>query len=125
MDKKYGKEVILDLHQCEPNLMSRENIDKYFKTLCKKIEMIKCKRVWWDDHGVAEEFKQTSPHTVGVTAVQFILTSNITIHTLPLLRKVFINIFSCKDFNAVVAMEYSMDAFDSRQCRQMMEIDRL
>ena len=36
--------------------------------------------------------------TVGVTAVQFILTSNITIHTLPLLRRVFINILMDKRF---------------------------
>jgi S-adenosylmethionine/arginine decarboxylase-like enzyme len=73
--------------------------------------MKRSKLTWWDDHGVSEEDQQTEPHTKGTTAVQFILTSNITIHTLDILKNVYINIFSCKDFDAKVAENFSKEWF--------------
>lgn len=66
---------------------------------------------WWDDHGLEPELQQTEPHTKGTTAVQFILTSNITIHTLDLLKNVYINIFSCKDFDTNIAAQFSAEWF--------------
>lgn len=107
----YGKELILDLHYCDPVLFSRRSIRKYFKLLCKKIDMKAEKLCWWDDYALEPELQQTEPHTKGTTAVQFILTSNITIHTLDLLKNVYINIFSCKDFDVDAAIQFSADWF--------------
>ncbi len=107
----YGKELILDLHECDVKKMTRPYIREYFEQLCEKIDMKRCDLHFWDDEGVAEEDKQTSPHTTGVSAVQFILTSNITIHTLSLLKKVFINVFSCKEFDAPLVRIFSKEWF--------------
>lgn len=107
----YGKELIIDLHNCDPSTFSRKSIKKYFVHLCYLIDMKRSKLTWWDDHGVSEEDQQTEPHTKGTTAVQFILTSNITIHTLDILKNVYINIFSCKDFDAKVAENFSKEWF--------------
>jgi len=107
----YGKELILDVHNCDTSLFTRKSIRNYFRELCKLINMERCKLSWWDDYGLLPEECQTEPHLKGTSAVQFILTSNITIHTLDLLGKAYINIFSCKDFDADAAMKFSADWF--------------
>ena len=110
----YGKEVIIDLHECDSSTFTRRSIKKYFKELCKLIDMVRCEMYWWDDEGVPKSECQTLPHLVGVSAVQFIMTSNITIHTLPLLRNVYLNIFSCKDFDTDMAVEFSKNWFKGK-----------
>lgn len=107
----YGKELILDLHNCDPVTFTRKSIRNYFRRLCDLIDMERCKLSWWDDYGLAPEECQTEPHLKGISAIQFILTSNITIHTLDLLGSTYINIFSCKDFDADAAMKFSADWF--------------
>jgi S-adenosylmethionine/arginine decarboxylase-like enzyme len=74
--------------------------------------MQRCKLCFWDDVGVPEEEKQTSPHTKGTSAVQFILTSNITIHTLDELKAVYLNIFSCKTFDSEIATQLCREWFN-------------
>ena len=121
----YGKELIIDLHLCNVNRFNRKSLRKYFKDLCALIEMQPAKLVFWDDAGVPEEEKQTETHTTGTSAVQFILTSNITIHTLDLLGNVYINIFSCKEFDHFVALEFSKNYFEAGLVMQWKIIDRL
>lgn len=101
--KPYGKELILDLHGCDSGTFTRKSIKKYFVELCKRIEMQPCKLTWWDDFRVPKEERQTEPHLKGTSAVQFIATSSVVIHTLDLLGNVYLNIFSCKDFDHEVA----------------------
>lgn len=120
----YGKELILDLHSCDVSKFNRKSLRKYFKELCILIDMQRAKLVFWDDVGVPEEEKQTEAHTTGTSAIQFILTSNITIHTLDLMENVYINIFSCKDFNEHVAEEFTKDFFGG-VVMQSLTIDRI
>ncbi len=107
----YGKELILDLHNCDKRTFTRDSISKYFKEPCRVIEMQACDMHFWDDMDTPEDEKQTQPHTVGTSAVQFILTSNITIHTLDLLGAVYVNIFSCKEFDDNTAKIFTADWF--------------
>ena len=109
--KPYGYELILDLHGCDASTFNRESLDEYFEKLCKAIGMVKCERYWWDDVGVAGDEKQTSPHTKGTSAVQFILTSTIVIHTLDDLKAVYANIFSCKPYDREVAEKITKEWF--------------
>jgi S-adenosylmethionine/arginine decarboxylase-like enzyme len=119
----YGKELILDIHDCNVYTFTRNYIEMYLQCLCDLIDMQRCDLHFWDDVGVAEDEQQTSPHTKGTSAVQFILTSNITIHTLDLLGKVFINIFSCKDFNSQQATEFTVRWFKGRLVNRL-EVER-
>ncbi|MCH8050058.1 S-adenosylmethionine decarboxylase [Patescibacteria group bacterium] len=105
--KNYGKELIIDLHKCNPNTFNRKSIKKYFRFICREINMQPEKLVWWDDLYTPQKERETEPHLVGTSAVQFIRTSNITIHTLDRLKRVYLNIFSCKDFNAQKATSIS------------------
>lgn len=109
--KSYGKELILDIRGCDPSTFTRKSIRRYFKELCTLIDMERCKLCWWDDCGLPPEEQETEPHMKGTSAVQFISTSTIIIHTLDLMRSVYLNIFSCKDFNQNVVEEFSREWF--------------
>ena len=115
MSEPYGKELILDLSECDVSTFTRESIGEYFDKLCLLIDMEAQDRHFWDDEGLPEDECQTNPKTCGVSAVQFILTSTIIVHSLTKLGKVFINIFSCKDFNVDEASEFTVNWFGANQ----------
>ena len=115
--KPYGYELILDLHGCDISKFNRSSLRKYFAKLCKAIDMKRCELYFWDDVGVPAKEKQKLAHTKGTSAVQFILTSNITIHTLDLLKAAYINIFSCKQFDRKVAEKITKEWFSAKKCR--------
>lgn len=108
----YGKEFIMDLHSCNSNKFTRKSIREYLKQICCMIDMERCKLCWWDDLHTPEGEKETEPHLVGTSAVQFIKTSNITIHTLDILKRAYINVFSCKAFDEKIVMQFSKDWFE-------------
>ena len=112
----YGVELILDLHGCDVSKFTRDSITRYFEQLCELIDMSREELVFWDDIGVPEDEKQTSPHTQGTSAVQFILTSSIVIHTLDQLRAVYVNMFSCKEFDPKLAERFTADWFGAGDC---------
>jgi len=114
MHDKYGIELILDLHGCDASKFTRKSISQYFEELCILIDMQREELHFWDDIGVPDEKKQTSPHTQGTSAVQFILTSSIVIHTLDQLEAVYINIFSCKFYDPKVAEKFSVEWFSAK-----------
>ena len=113
----YGFELVMDLHVCDISKFNRASLRKYFAKLCKAIDMKRCELYFWDDVGVPAKEKENLPHTKGTSAVQFILTSNITIHTLDLLKAVYVNIFSCKQFDRKVAEKITKEWFGAKKCR--------
>lgn len=112
-NRAYGQELILDLHSCDASRFTRPSIEEFCSELCELIDMERCDLHFWDDVGVPETEQQTNPRTKGTSAVQFILTSTIVIHTLDLMNVVYINIFSCKDFDANTAAEFTANWFAS------------
>ncbi len=110
----YGQELILDLHGCDACKFTRGEIEQFCKELCEQIEMERCELHFWDDVGVPEEERQTHRKTKGTSAVQFILTSTIVIHTLDLMNAAYVNIFSCKEFDTDEAAKFTAKWFGSR-----------
>ncbi len=110
----YGLELILDLHGCDSNVFTREGIERFCDELCELIDMERCDLHFWDDVGVPAEEQQTDPKTKGTSAVQFILTSTIVIHTLDLMKTVYVNVFSCKKFDTHQAAQFTANWFDSK-----------
>ena len=110
----YGKELILDLHDCDVTLFNRESIIYYLVILCDKIRMDMEDRHFWDYEDDPEGKEKAPPHLKGTSCVQFIKTSNITIHVLDDLRKVFINIFSCKDFETKTVGRFTANFFKGK-----------
>lgn len=96
----YGLELIIDLKGCNLSSLNRKKLHKFFIQLC---DLIKMKRhgepVFWEDIS-------DIPHLQGVSGFQFIETSNVVCHPLPLLKAVYINIFSCKEFDTKEALRF-------------------
>ena len=107
----YGKELILDLHNCNQSKFNREEITNFFRDVCSETGMKGEDIYFWDDLDVSKDEIQTNPQTKGTTGIQFILTSNITIHTLDLLYQVHINFFSCKDFEPYIVEQLALARF--------------
>ena len=107
----YGTELILDIHNCNVTLFTRSGIEKYLKELCNLIEMEREDLHFWDYENEPEEYEIAADHLKGISCVQFIKTSNITIHSLDILKKIFINIFSCKDFDVNIVSNHSVEYF--------------
>ncbi len=107
----------MDLHVCDVSKFNRKSIEQYFVTICKAIGMQREDLHFWDYEGVPVEELPTEPHLLGISAVQFISTSNIVIHTLDLLKTVFINIFSCKKFDEKAAERLTKKWFGAKKCR--------
>lgn len=123
-DHQYGIELILDLHGCDISKFTRVSITEYFEQLCDLIDMQREDLYFWDDIGLSEEDKQTSPHTQGTSAVQFILTSSIVIHALDQLKAIYINIFSCKVYDPKIAEKFTVEWFRATNCSAKI-IDRV
>ena len=116
-EKPYGYELILDLHGCDVSKFNRTSLDNYFEKLCKAIDMKRAGLHFWDYEGVPVEERPKEPHLLGTSTVQFIETSSIVIHTLDLLEAVYVNIFSCKEFDEKIAEEITKEWFGANGCR--------
>lgn len=114
MIKPYGKELILDLHDCDSITFRRSVIEEFMTKCCEIMEVEQCDLHFWDDFDSHPEECQTDPKTKGTTAIQFLLQSNITIHTLDLLEKVFINFFSCKKFSSEDLVYLTVETFKGK-----------
>lgn len=124
MTKPYGHELILDLHGCDTSLFNRDDLARFFRLLCKRIDMKPEDLHFWDDVGVSPAERQTEPHTKGTSAVQFILTSTIVVHALDLTGKVFVNVFSCKAFDAADAESFCVEFFRAESVANRAVIER-
>lgn len=113
----YGKEAIFDCSGCDPKNFNRKSLTRFFDGLVKLLNMEKGDLHFWDDVGVPKAKQQNKFETIGTSAIQFILTSNITLHCLDKLYRVYINIFSYKDFEVGQAKEYIQKWFDARFVR--------
>ena len=117
MKKPYGYELIMDLHGCDVGKFNRKSIEGYMVTVCEAIGMEREDLHFWDYEGVPEKDLPKEAHLLGTSAVQFITTSNIVIHTLDLLKAVYVNIFSCKEFDEKVAEQITKEWFGAKECR--------
>lgn len=122
--KYYGKELILDLHNCNPSTYKyREDIEEYIIQLCKKIDVKRGDLNWWDYSGYPTDYKNAPIHLKGTSVVQFIMTSTIVIHTLDELKKVYVNIFSCDDFDDNLVEKFTKEWFEGDVVQKFV-IDR-
>lgn len=106
-----GKELILDIHNTELSMMSKDSLDKFFVLLCDRIDMTRTELFYWEYDESEKVDEESYEHLKGWSAVQFIKTSNVTVHTFDGENKVSINLFSCKDFDEEDATSFCLDYF--------------
>ena len=116
MDGKnpFGFELILDLCECRNIPCTREFLTEFFKDLCERINMERADLHFWDYDGYPEEYAAAPDHLKGISAVQFIMTSTIVVHTIDVPRSAYVNIFSCKPFDIAKTEAFCVERFGGR-----------
>ncbi len=121
----YGKSLALDIHNCDVSKFNRKDIEAYLVELCDDvIDMERAELHWWDYEDEPEEYAKAPAHLKGVSCVQFIMTSTIVIHSLEDLEKIFIDIFSCKNFSIEDVEKFTSEFFKGKIVNKMA-IDRV
>lgn len=121
----YGKELILDLENCNPEKFNRKEFRNFYDELCELLGVEKGPVHFWDYSGFWYNIycwifdrdslkKNAPPHLKGTSAVQFIMTSSLVIHALDDLKTLYINIFSCDNFDEDKVSAYVKTYFEGR-----------
>jgi len=105
-----GQLTIIDLKECDEDLVKDKiALAKFGRALCKVIKMNPCGKPIVKRYGKG--------NLRGYTAIQLIETSNIVVHLDEFENKVFIDVFSCKDFDSKKAGAFSKDYFKAKKSK--------
>ena len=108
----FGWELIMNLYDCNLTLISsKEKIKEYVDKLCALIEMKQFGET------MILYFGHNEVHTKGYSLVQLIETSSITGHFSEAKRSAYLNIFSCKPYDEVKALEFTKKFFKAKETR--------
>ena len=109
-EANYGQELILDVHGVDVSRIHSRSIKAYAKGLCNAIGMVKGPIYTWGAEKELGEYP-SKPKFDGISCVQFLHSSSITIHALDEIGKVFVNIFSCNNFSSEKAKKFTLEHF--------------
>ena len=106
--RTWGKHLILDAAKCAPRLIRDPRvIDNFARTLVKRIDMV--------PYGDPQVVLFGSGNKKGYTLVQLIETSNITAHFVEENNSMYLDVFSCKDFEPSIVQETVDEFFDAKR----------
>lgn len=106
----FGWELVMDLYECDPfKISDEESIRRYARDLCRVIDM--------KPYGEPQTpyFGENQEHTKGYSLLQFIETSSITGHFSEGTGACYINIFSCKSYDAEIAENFTKEFFGAKR----------
>ena len=109
----WGYHLILDCGGCDPAKMADyNNVDTWIRKLVKDIDMepIGEPRIEY----TAAEF----PDKAGFTAIQVIVTSSIVAHFVDNLGQIYLDVFSCKEFDQDVVEKSMKEHFSVSTIRK-------
>ncbi|MEI7835142.1 MAG: polyamine aminopropyltransferase [Planctomycetota bacterium] len=105
----FGWELQLDLYDCDQAAISTgATIQQYAKQLCQVIDM----KAYGEPQ--TPYFGEQHEHTKGFSLLQFIETSSITGHFSEGTGAAYINVFSCKPYDAEKAAAFTKKFFGAR-----------
>lgn len=108
LEKAWGLSTQIDLYDCDPErIRSRDDIEQFTHTLCKMlgVEMFgPTQIVRFGNH----------PEVYGYSMVQLIQTSLVSAHFAEDTNAVYLDVFSCKYYDASEAVQYAQDFFKAK-----------
>jgi S-adenosylmethionine/arginine decarboxylase-like enzyme len=105
--RTWGKHLILDAADCSPKMIGSEVVVANFaRSLVKRIDMVA--------YGQPQVVMFGTGNKKGSTLVQLIETSNITAHFVEENNSMYLDVFSCKDFDPRVVEEAVKEFFDAK-----------
>ena len=99
---------MLDAAGCSPKMISCPKVvDSFARSLVKRIDMV--------PYGNPQVVMFGSGNKKGYTLVQLIETSNICAHFVEENNSMYLDVFSCKDFDPAVVQEAVDEFFDAKR----------
>ncbi len=115
MSKIFGYELILNLEECDEEVItSRVKLKKYVDELCELIGMQKYGKI------LLPYFGERAEYTKGYSLVQLIETSSIIGHFSDYWKIAYINIFSCKNYDADLAKKFTKKYFAAKRVKSRL-----
>lgn len=99
----YGRHLILSAAGCNEALLDKATIAEFLRETARRIDMVTFGEPFVERFGGGIE--------VGISGVQLIETSAISLHTNDGARDLYLDVFSCKDFSAETVIAYVQELF--------------
>ncbi|MDP8242490.1 MAG: S-adenosylmethionine decarboxylase [Candidatus Hinthialibacter antarcticus] len=99
----YGKHLIASFKRCTQNITDKQAISDFLHQLAVDIDMKPF------GQPIVERFGEGIE--IGISGVQLIETSAITVHTNDMARDLYLDVFSCKDFDPDEVLRFVNDRF--------------
>lgn len=110
----WGLETSLDLYECNPQtIRNADEIKRFFKELCDLIEM---KRY---GESIVVHFGEEE-RVAGYSGLQLIETSLISAHFANATNAVYLNVFSCKDYDSEKVKTFAIEFFGAKDSHIMV-----
>ncbi len=108
--RPWGKSAAIDLTGCEhKRLVSADLLRQFVGEMVTVVGMISHGECYIDRFGEGK--------IKGYSAMQFIKTSSITVHLDETGNRAFIDVFTCKDFDPQVAVDFAQRFFKAKKVR--------
>ncbi len=108
LSKAWGLSTAIDLHDCDPDLLKNaEAIKEYAAKVCALIDA----KPWGPCH--VQHFG-VNPDVAGYSMMQLVETSLVSGHFANKTNRIFLDIFSCKYYDAIKAAEFSKEFFRAK-----------
>jgi len=108
--RTWGKHLMIDAARLNgPAIRNPTRIHHFTAALVKRIDMI--------PYGPAQVVMFGSGNKKGYTMVQLIETSNICAHFVEENNSMYLDVFSCKDFDPIVVKETVEEFFDAKHMK--------
>jgi S-adenosylmethionine/arginine decarboxylase-like enzyme len=106
----YGRHLIASARGCNDALLDRQTIVRFLTEMTRRIDMVAFGQAIVERFGGGIE--------TGISGVQLIETSAITLHTNDAARDLYLDVFSCKDFSAEAALDVVREYFAPKGIEQ-------
>lgn len=114
--KYYGKHLMVTAASCSENLLDIPTVSRFITEMVPAIDMVP-----YGDLVIARFGEGIE---VGISAVQLIVTSAITIHTNDTFRDMYLDVFSCKWFDEAIILRMINDFFSPVEIKENVVLRR-
>jgi len=108
--KYYGKHLMVTAIACNDNLLDLSSVSRFITEMVPRIDMVP-----YGDLVIARFGEGIEE---GISAVQLIVTSAITIHTNDMMRDLYLDVFSCKWFEEDTVIDMIKEFFAPKEIKE-------
>jgi len=110
-ENSWGYHLMVDAARCNENIKEKQKIIEFIHELVPAIDMI----------AVGEPMIKYFPgegKNKGYSCCQFIEASNVSCHFIESSQTLYLDVFSCKDFNVSIVMDILKKYFDPKKTKK-------